>query len=129
MTLGEKIVTYREAHNMSARAFAKLAGLSNTYISTIERGVSPRGDITVPSIDTYRACASAMGLTLEELIHEVDDLVMMNTPPARDRLTDDEAEFLSYYRDAEEPIRKAAKTMLRDSAEENQKKERPASVS
>ena len=78
MDLGQLIVNYREEHNMSLRAFARAAGVSATYISTLERGRNARGSAPVPSVDTYRAIASAMGIDVDTLIRMVDDRIDIN---------------------------------------------------
>lgn len=73
MPLGDAIAQYRKEHDMSLRAFARSTGLSATYISMIEKGVNARGSIPMPSVDTYRAIAKAMGLSLVELFSIVDE--------------------------------------------------------
>ena len=73
MTLGEFINTYITEHKISRRAFARLTGLSVTYISYLINGETQRGLAPVPSIDTYKVCAKAMGLDTDELVRMVDD--------------------------------------------------------
>ena len=97
MTLGEVITEYRISHNISGRTFAKLSGLSNTYIATLEKGITPRGDVPIPSIETYKSVASAMGLSLDELIRKVDDLVAVNYEP-EESLTDSEMKLIQLFR-------------------------------
>lgn len=95
MTLGDIIKTYRAEHGLSVRAFASRCGLSNTYLATLERGVSPRGDIVAPSVDTYRSIAAAMGITVNDLISQVDDLISLNLKP---EFSDDEISLIESFR-------------------------------
>ena len=84
MTLGEYINTYCHEHNISMREFAKMSGVSHAYISMIVNGKTPRGNAPTPSIDKYKAIASAMGITLDQLLRAVNDNVS---------LSDSEAEY------------------------------------
>ncbi len=76
MTLGEYVKAYRQMHGLSQREFANIAGLSNTYISYLERGYSGHGQDIVPSIETYQAIARATGCTAKDLIELLDDTVV-----------------------------------------------------
>ena len=78
MTLGEYINAYCREHNMSMREFAKMAGISHAYISMIVNGKTPRGNAPTPSIDKYKAIASAMGITLHQLLRAVNDKVNLS---------------------------------------------------
>ena len=78
MQLGELIVKYRKDHDMSLRAFSRAAGLSATYVSMLEKGMNGRGSVPTPSIDTYRAVATAMGMSVDELVRTVDDKIDMS---------------------------------------------------
>lgn len=73
MTLGEVITEYRHEHDLSMRAFARAAGLSVTYISSLENGVTQRGNKPTPSLETYRAIAKAMGMDIDSLLRRIDD--------------------------------------------------------
>ena len=59
MTLGEYVKAYREEHGLSQRGFARLVGLSNTYISYLEKESNYRGLGNNPTADVYRAIAKA----------------------------------------------------------------------
>lgn len=75
MTLGKIIKEYREQHQLSQRQFASLCSVSNGYISMLEEGKNPKtNEPIVPSLNTMKKLATAMGLTLDELIHNVDDM-------------------------------------------------------
>ena len=73
MTLGEYIKQYRQMHGISQREFAKISGLSNTYVSYLERGYSGHGQIIAPSIETYQAIARATNCTAQDLLDYLDD--------------------------------------------------------
>ena len=77
MTLGEYIKKYRDAHDLSQRQFSSVCGVSNGYISMIESGKNPKtGEPITPSPQTVRVIANGMGLTMQELLSEVDDLYL-----------------------------------------------------
>lgn len=77
MTLGEVISNYRKTHSMSMDKFAEASGLSKAYISILERNRTTRGSVPVPSIDTFRAVAKAVGMDVDELIRAVDDKIRL----------------------------------------------------
>ena len=60
--------------------FAQLSGLSKSYISVLERNITPHGNQPSPGIDTYRAVAKALGLDVNELIRTVDDDIELPRP-------------------------------------------------
>ena len=77
MTLGEYIKNYRIIHDLSQRQFAVLCGLSNGYVSMLEKGVNgSTGQPIVPTIQTMRQISNAMGLTIHKILSEVDDVVL-----------------------------------------------------
>ena len=109
MTLGDIIQEYMDLHGISARQFAKNCGLSNTYISGIIKGHSTRGNAIVPSIDTYKAIAGAMGMTADELIRKVDDLISVE-PDDRPTLSEgDRMLFRALKGSTEEEKKQAAR--------------------
>jgi transcriptional regulator with XRE-family HTH domain len=57
---------YREARKLSRQALAQKAGLHQTYIGMIERGLSN------PSLDTASAIAVALEVPLSKLIAETE---------------------------------------------------------
>lgn len=74
MTLGDFIKEYREKNRYSQREFAKLTGLTNGYISMLENDRNPQsGKPIKPSISVYRSVASAVGISMGELMEVVDD--------------------------------------------------------
>ena len=73
MTLGEWVKQYRKMHGWSQREFAKISGLSNTYISHLERGYNSNGSPMSPSLETYQAIARATNCTAQDLLDFLDD--------------------------------------------------------
>jgi len=57
---------HREAKDLSRQTLAQQAGLHQTYVGMIERGLSN------PSLDTANALAEAMGVPLARLIAEAE---------------------------------------------------------
>ncbi len=75
MKLGDLIKDYRTTHDLSQRQFALQCGLSNGYISILEKGVNPKTDKPVtPTIPQLRKLADGMGITMTELLEKVDDM-------------------------------------------------------
>jgi len=73
MNIGLYVKSYRENHNLSMQEFADKAGLSKGYISMLEKGKHPQNsrDI-VPSIETVNKIAIAMGISIDELLMQID---------------------------------------------------------
>ncbi len=57
---------HREAGKLSRQALAQKAGLHQTYVGMIERGLSN------PSLDTADAIAEALGIPFSKLIAETE---------------------------------------------------------
>lgn len=75
MKLGNLIIEYRNNHGLSQRQFANLCGLSNGYISILEKGINPNtGKPVTPTLPQYQKLASGMGLSLSELFEQIDDM-------------------------------------------------------
>jgi transcriptional regulator with XRE-family HTH domain len=62
--LGEIIRHQRELAELSMRRFAELAGISNPYLSQIERG------LRAPSEQVLEAIATALGLSVDALYQQ-----------------------------------------------------------
>jgi transcriptional regulator with XRE-family HTH domain len=62
--IGEIIRRQREFNRLTLRQFAAMTGVSNPYLSQIERG------LRTPSKDVIDAIARSLKLPLEELYHE-----------------------------------------------------------
>lgn len=75
MKLGELIQEYRNKNNLSQRQFALACGVSNGFISMIEKNINPNTQESItPSIKKLKQIADAMHLTLMELCSLVDDI-------------------------------------------------------
>ena len=73
MTLQDAIKKYREEHDLTMQAFASRCGLSKGYISMLESGKHPQSRrAIVPSIETYLKLASGMGISLDELLGQIE---------------------------------------------------------
>lgn len=69
MRLGNIIKNYRKEHAMSLRDFADKCGISHSYIARLETGIDPRnGKPVEPTVEVVARIASAMGMTLDELL-------------------------------------------------------------
>lgn len=75
MKLGELIKSYRDEHSLSQRQFANQCGLSNGYISILERGVNPNtGKPVTPTIPQLKKLADGMGITMSAMLEQVEDM-------------------------------------------------------
>lgn len=75
MTLGDFISKYRADHGLSQRKFAEICGLSNGYISMLERGFNPNTNKPiVPSLMQLKKIADGMNMTVMRLLDEVEDM-------------------------------------------------------
>lgn len=77
MTIGEKIKLYRDTHGESQRQFAIKAGVSNTTIASVEKGINPNtGKAFAPDTETIGKIAHAMGISVNDLLADVDDFII-----------------------------------------------------
>ena len=75
MTLGDYIAKYRAEHGFSQRKFAEMCGLSNGYISMLEKGFNPNTNKPiVPSLPQLKKLADGMNTTVMQLFDSVDDM-------------------------------------------------------
>lgn len=116
MTLGEIIAAYLDETGMSTREFARRCGsVSYGYISMLIRGENPKtGKPIRPNIDKVHAIAGGLGISLDELLRRADDFEIELNPPMETCLTDDEAELLRDYRNADPVYRRVARELLRE---------------
>ena len=118
MTLGEYLKQYRDAHDLSQRQFAALCGVSNGYISMLEKGENPKtGEPITPTMQSVVSIARGMGMTMQELLSVVDDLYLDLTenekqPPAGE-LSEDEVILLQAYRALPEHEKQNVLSLLR----------------
>ena len=75
MKLGDLIREYRGQNDLSQRQFAIQCGLSNGYISMLERGENPKTHKPVtPTLQQIKKLADGMRMTTTELMGVVDDM-------------------------------------------------------
>ena len=75
MNLGDLIREYRDSHGLSQRQFAYQCGLSNGYISILEKGINPStGKPVTPTIPQLKKIADGLGITLSDLFEKADDM-------------------------------------------------------
>lgn len=75
MTLKDLIIEYRNDHGLSQRQFATACGLSNGYISMLEKEMNPNTKLPVtPTLPRLKQLASGMGMSLTDLLVKVDDM-------------------------------------------------------
>ena len=75
MTLSDLVQEYRREHGLSQRQFASICGLSNGYISMLERNVNPKtGQPVTPSLPALKKIADGMGISLTDLFTRTDDI-------------------------------------------------------
>lgn len=75
MTLKDLIIEYRNDHRLSQRQFATACGLSNGYISMLEKEMNPNTKLPVtPTLPKLKQLASGMGMSLTDLLVKVDDM-------------------------------------------------------
>lgn len=86
MTLADYISKYRADHGLSQRKFAEQCGLSNGYISMLEKGLNPNTNKPiVPSLLQLQKLADGMNTPLMQLLEEVEDIpVDLSLIPADD---------------------------------------------
>jgi len=122
MKLSEIVKAYRAEHDMSMDALARCSGVTKGYISMIENERNPStGKPISPSVDTLSKLARGMGMELDDLIHQADDMVVSLEPenPA-DLLTPDEIRLITKYRLLNRDGRRRATEYIDDLAD-NQK--------
>lgn len=75
MKLGEIVKEYRATNGLTMRDFAYRCGVSHGYISMLEVGKNPKtGEPITPTLGTLKKIASAMGISLDALLMEADDM-------------------------------------------------------
>ena len=84
MYLGEFITKYRVEHDLSMRDFSRLSGISTPYISSLEKNMTPRGNVPIPTIATVRAVAKAIGMTAEEIVRQLEGNVILSEDPEKE---------------------------------------------
>ena len=123
MTLGEFIKAYRDKNDLSQRQFADKSGVSNGYISMLEKNENPKtGQPLSPSMPVLKKIAAAMGMTVNDMCSFVDDMAIdlgttvMDYEDAQEKLriilSEDEYAMLRAYQAADDRARKDALLLL-----------------
>lgn len=76
MEIGKRIKTIRKANNQKLLNISQLTGLSQPFISEIERGIK------APSIETLEKICTALGITLSEFFADTQEQNLIS-PEAR----------------------------------------------
>ncbi len=107
MTLSELIISYRKQNDLSQRRFADICGLSNGYISMLERGENPKTKQPItPTLPHLKKLAKGMGMTVNELFSKVEDINISlkaeSERTIRDDITDEDIKFALFDGDVGE---------------------------
>lgn len=96
MKLGDLIEQYRKELGISQRQFAIKCGLSNGYISMIEKGMNPktRKPIT-PTLSQLKKLADGMNTTVMEIMEQVEDMPVTIDMQANEKPTPESESGLS----------------------------------
>lgn len=124
MTLGEFIKAYREKNDLSQRQFADKSGVSNGYISMLEKNENPKtGQPLSPSMPVLKKIAAAMGMTVNDMCSFVDDMAIdlgttvMDYEDAQEKLrmilTETEYTMLRAFQAADDRAREDALIILK----------------
>lgn len=100
MTLGMIIKEYRERNRLSQRQFALMCDVSNGYISMLEEGRNPKtNEPIVPSLATMKKLAKAMGISLNDLMSQADDMEisLSDKKAPADRISGRTVEFVALF--------------------------------
>lgn len=116
MTLGDIIKSYREEHQLSMDAFARLSGISKAYISLLEKNKHPKtGKQITPSIRFIKQAALAMNIDFDELFSMIDGDVSLEADiPIRPIMDISDCEFsiIKKYRTLDEYGKKNVDNVL-----------------
>ena len=117
MTLKDLVIKYRADNGLSQRQFALQCGLSNGYISMLEKGINPStGAKITPTLPALSKLATGMHTTLNELFTLVDDMdVDVKTPALseEDGLASVDMEIISLLAGLSDAMKQQAISFLR----------------
>ena len=107
MFLGEMIHNYRKTNQLTLKDFSLKAGLSVAYINQLERNRNPKTNAEIiPSFGTFVKVANAMGITLDQLLQEVDENqpIGLTSPGSQSdvSLSPSESNLITNYRNLNE---------------------------
>lgn len=130
MTLRELVMEFRRENSISQRQFASMCGLSNGYISMLERNLNPKTNLPLtPSLPALKKIAQGMGMTLNDLFLKADDMPvdLLQADSEKNALTpgagdEHEAEAMQLFESLSEAQRIEALNYLRYLATNGDKK-------
>ena len=103
MKLGEIIKEYREKNHLSMSEFSKRSGISKGYVGMLESGLNPAtGKPIKPSLDVIQKVASGMRTDFDTLFRQLDEDVILNTPPEDTILSQRHLELYSQLDDKQQ---------------------------
>ena len=89
MSLSEVMSAYMKEHGMSLREFGRACGLNHMYIQSLINGYSRQTKVeTHPTEKTIAAIATGMGMSMEDLLERLYDVVSLSN------LTDEQKSVL-----------------------------------
>lgn len=104
MHIKDMIINYRTENRYSQRAFAAKCGLSNGYVSMLEKNVNPStGRPPVYTYATLQKLAYGMDMDVNDLIKSVDNLPIytgQSLPESLQALPEDTEDDVWEYREA-----------------------------
>ena len=119
MTLVELMQKYREEQGLSQRQFAAKCGLSNSYVSVLERGVNPStGKPVVPTLVALKQIADGMGMSLDTMLSIVDDMpVSLKGTPTPSEDDTEKQEVIDLFESLSDEQQQLALSLLRQLAD------------
>ena len=99
MDLGEYLNKYLTDHDMSIRAFARVCGISHTYITNIVNGKTGRGTKPVLTYPKLKQIAKGMGVDIKDFLAEIDVDIKVEEPknPTTENSDGNNALFAEMY--------------------------------
>ena len=79
---GQKLRAIREGKKITLRELGKLAHISHSFIADIESGRSK------PSLDTLHSLASALNISVSELVQFQEDALVTSSPTTDNSIDD-----------------------------------------
>lgn len=99
MKLGDLIKDFRRSNHLSMQDFANMAGLSKGYVSMLEKNQHPQSQRKLsPSVTTYQKVATAMSMSLDDLISVLDGDEPVRLVQPSNNLTGSESRLLDSFR-------------------------------
>lgn len=103
MTLGEYIKAYRKNNDMTMDDFARKSGLSKGYISMLEKNRHPQnGKPITPTLETCKKAATAMGLSVNDLLAKLDPDTPIDIEPPQPEMPKLDGVYLSFAKQAQD---------------------------